>query len=80
MRSFMDKDFLLQTETAKSLYHRYAEPLPIVDYHSHLSARDIAEDRQYNNLTEAWIDTDPYKWRLMRTAGKIHHGQGYRSL
>ena len=69
MRSFMDKDFLLQTETAKSLYHRYAEPLPIVDYHSHLSARDIAEDRQYNNLTEAWIDTDPYKWRLMRTAG-----------
>ena len=69
MRSFMDKDFLLQTETAKSLYHRYAEPLPIVDYHSHLSAREIAEDRQYNNLTEAWLDTDPYKWRLMRTAG-----------
>ena len=69
MRSFMDKDFLLQTETAKTLYHKYAEPLSIVDYHSHLSAKDIAEDRQYNNLTEAWLDTDPYKWRLMRTAG-----------
>ncbi len=69
MRSFMDQDFMLQTETAKSLYHKYAEHLPIIDYHSHLSAKEIAEDRQYNNLTEAWLDNDPYKWRLMRTAG-----------
>ena len=69
MQGFMDQDFLLQTDFAQRLYHGTAEKQPIVDYHSHLSARDIASDRHYSNLAEAWLDSDAYKARLMRAGG-----------
>lgn len=69
MKAFMDEDFLLSTDTAKQLYHQYAEPKPIFDYHCHLSPKDIAENRQFKDLTEIWLEGDHYKWRAMRTAG-----------
>ena len=65
----MDRDFLLSTETAKHLYHDYAAPLPIIDYHCHLSPQEIWEDRQFENITQVWLGGDHYKWRLMRSAG-----------
>ncbi|MCC5926443.1 MAG: glucuronate isomerase [Bacteroidetes bacterium] len=67
--SFIHDDFLLQTETAKRLYHSYAKHLPIVDYHCHLSPELIAKDSQFRNLTHAWLDGDHYKWRAMRALG-----------
>lgn len=69
MKAFMDRDFLLDTETARVLYHEYAEGMPIFDYHNHLSAKDIAQHRRFRNLTELWLETDHYKWRALRTAG-----------
>ena len=78
MKTFMDKDFLLGTETAKHLYHDYAKNMPLVDYHCHLSPREIYEDRRFNNLAEVWLGGenpdgsyfgDHYKWRLMRSNG-----------
>ena len=69
MKSFMDKDFLLSTETAKHLYHDYAENQPIIDYHCHLDPREIYENRQFENMTQVWLGGDHYKWRLMRSAG-----------
>ncbi len=69
MKPFLDKDFLLETDTAKKLYHEYASSMPIIDYHCHLSPQDIAEDRVYNNITEAWLEGDHYKWRAMRANG-----------
>ena len=69
MKPFMDEDFLLQTETAKTLYHQYAAPMPIFDYHCHISPQEIAEDRRFNNLSEIWLHGDHYKWRAMRTNG-----------
>ena len=69
MRNFMDKDFLLSTETAKELFHSYAEDCPIIDYHNHLPPKDIFERRRYNNLTELWLEADHYKWRTMRVCG-----------
>lgn len=69
MKAFMDKDFLLDTETARVLYHDYAEDMPIFDYHNHLSPRDIAEHRRFRNLTELWLETDHYKWRALRANG-----------
>ncbi len=66
---FLDDNFLLYTETAQRLYHIYAKNLPIIDYHNHLSSKDIAEDRQFSNLTEIWLDGDHYKWRAMRANG-----------
>ena len=69
MKAFMDKDFLLSTETAKHLYHDYAAPLPIIDYHCHLNPQEIWEDRQFENITQVWLGGDHYKWRLMRSAG-----------
>lgn len=65
----MDKDFLLSTETAKRLYHDYAEGQPIVDYHCHVSPREIYEDRRFGDLFEVWLEGDHYKWRLMRSNG-----------
>ncbi|WP_018479507.1 glucuronate isomerase [Pontibacter roseus] len=67
--SFLDEDFLLQTETARRLYHGHAARLPIIDYHCHLSPEDIANDRRFKNLTEIWLEGDHYKWRAMRTNG-----------
>jgi len=66
---FIHDDFLLTTQAAKRLYHEYAEDVPILDYHSHLSPRDIAEDRQFANLFEIWLEGDHYKWRAMRANG-----------
>lgn len=69
MKKFMDEDFLLTTETAKNLYHNYAEKLPIIDYHCHLSSQEIYEDVRYENITQVWLGADHYKWRQMRSNG-----------
>lgn len=69
MKAFMDKDFLLNTDIAKHLYHEVAEACPIIDYHCHLAPREIYEDIRYENITQAWLGGDHYKWRLMRAAG-----------
>lgn len=69
MSRFMDKDFLLDTKMAKTLYHEYAENQPIFDYHNHLSPEDIAKHRRFNDLTELWLEGDHYKWRAMRANG-----------
>lgn len=68
-KTFLDRDFLLQTEYAQELYHKHAATMPIVDYHNHLSPKDIATNRKFNNLTEAWLEGDHYKWRAMRING-----------
>jgi glucuronate isomerase len=65
----MNEDFLLQNKTAKVLYHEYAKKMPIYDYHCHLSAALIAEDKRFSNLTQAWLAGDHYKWRAMRANG-----------
>lgn len=69
MKAFMDKDFLLETETAKKLFHNYAEVTPILDYHCHINPREIAEDRKFDNITQVWLGGDHYKWRQMRSNG-----------
>lgn len=69
MKKFSDGDFLLNTPTAKRLYHAYAENQPIIDYHCHLSAQDIYEDKKFKNISEIWLGEDHYKWRLMRSFG-----------
>jgi len=67
--SFIHDDFLLTTPAARRLYHEYAEDQPILDYHCHLSPKDIADDRQFANLYEIWLEGDHYKWRAMRANG-----------
>lgn len=62
MKKFMDKDFLLSTETAQKLYHEYAATQPIIDYHCHLSAQEICENKPAYDLTELWLLGDHYKW------------------
>ena len=69
MKAFLDEDFLLQNDTAKMLYHTYAEKMPIIDYHNHLSVKEIYEDKTYDSITEVWLGGDHYKWRAMRSAG-----------
>lgn len=69
MKQFMDKDFLLSNETAKTLYHDYAAKMPIIDYHCHINPAEIAENRQFKNITEVWLGGDHYKWRAMRSNG-----------
>ena len=69
MREFLNEDFLLYNETAQTLYHNYAKQMPIIDFHSHLSAKEIYENKQFNNITEVWLGGDHYKWRAMRTLG-----------
>lgn len=69
MKKFLDDDFCLKNETAKYLYHTYAENMPLVDYHCHLDAKEIAEDKVFESLAELWLAGDHYKWRLMRTDG-----------
>jgi glucuronate isomerase len=66
---FIHDDFLLTNKTATRLYHQYAEREPIFDYHCHLPAKDIAENRRFNNLLEIWLEGDHYKWRAMRANG-----------
>ena len=69
MKQFMDKDFLLSTDTAKELFHDYAEKAPILDYHCHIDPKEIAQDRKFDNITQVWLGGDHYKWRLMRSNG-----------
>ena len=69
MKSFLDKDFLLQTEIAKQLYHEFAKEMPIIDYHNHLIPEQIANDVNFENLTQVWLYGDHYKWRAMRSNG-----------
>ncbi len=71
MKNFLDQDFLLDTDTAKELYDKYADirKIPVLDYHCHINPREIYEDRKYNNITEVWLGGDHYKWRQMRTCG-----------
>jgi len=69
MREFLDDDFLLYSDTARTLYHAHAAGMPIYDYHCHLPVRDIAEDTCFKNVTQAWLSGDHYKWRAMRTNG-----------
>ncbi len=78
MKEFMDKDFLLETATARHLYHDYAAAMPLVDYHCHISPREIFEDRRFDNLVEVWLGGenpdgtyfgDHYKWRLIQSNG-----------
>ncbi|MCF7930304.1 MAG: glucuronate isomerase [Acholeplasmataceae bacterium] len=69
MKPFIHDDFLLQNEIAKNLYHRYAKNLPIIDYHCHLSPKEIFEDKKFNNLYDVWLSGDHYKWRLLRANG-----------
>lgn len=69
MKKFMDKDFLLTTPAAKTLFHDHAAKQPIIDYHCHINPREIAEDRRFDNITQVWLGGDHYKWRLMRSAG-----------
>jgi glucuronate isomerase len=66
---FITENFLLQTDQAVRLYHEYARDLPIIDYHCHLPPRQVAEDHQFENLTQIWLYGDHYKWRAMRAAG-----------
>ena len=69
MKAFMDQDFLLNTETARVLYHEAAKDCPIIDYHCHLNPKEIWDDIRYENITQVWLGGDHYKWRLMRSAG-----------
>lgn len=66
---FIHADFLLETDEARALYHGFAEPLPLFDFHGHLAPKDLAEDRRFDNLTAVWLAGDHYKWRAMRAAG-----------
>ena len=69
MKPFMDKDFLLETGTAKTLYHEYAADAPIFDYHCHLIPEQIATDKRFTTITDAWLGGDHYTWRMMRACG-----------
>jgi len=66
---WLHDDFLLKNKTARKLYHEFAESMPIIDYHNHLSPQQIADDSCFENLTHAWLYGDHYKWRAMRTNG-----------
>ena len=67
--NFINDDFLLETEEAKVLFHKYAKDMPIIDYHCHIDPSDIACDRTYDDITDLWLSGDHYKWRLMRQCG-----------
>ncbi len=69
MKPFMDEDFLLEGDAARTLYHDYAEGMPIFDYHCHVPPQQIAENTRFENLTQLWLKGDHYKWRAMRTCG-----------
>ncbi len=69
MKKFMDEDFLLSNETARTLFHDYASKMPVIDYHCHIIPQEIAEDRKFENITQVWLGGDHYKWRLIRSCG-----------
>ena len=68
-KEFINENFLLENDRAQMLYHSYAKEMPILDYHCHLSPKEIAENKQFENLTQVWLNGDHYKWRAMRTCG-----------
>jgi glucuronate isomerase len=72
-RPFIHDDFLLQSDEAGTLYHDFARDLPIIDYHCHLPPAEVAEDKRFANMTEAWLAGDHYKWRAMRSNGVAEH-------
>lgn len=69
MKKFLDENFLLHSSVAEYLYHEHAARMPIIDYHCHLNPQEIADDINFENLTQAWLSGDHYKWRAMRTNG-----------
>jgi glucuronate isomerase len=69
MKPFLGEDFLLESDVANELYRRFAAPQPILDFHSHLSPQQIADDHRFATITELWLEGDHYKWRAMRAAG-----------
>ena len=69
MKKFLDENFLLQSKTAAQLYHEFAAVMPVIDYHNHLPPESVANDVNFENLTQAWLYGDHYKWRAMRTNG-----------
>ena len=69
MVKFLSNDFLLQTKTAKKLYHGFAKTCPIIDYHCHVSPEEIYNNKRFSNITEVWLKHDHYKWRIMRSNG-----------
>jgi glucuronate isomerase len=69
MKKFLDENFLLQNKTAQQLYNEFARPMPVIDYHNHLPPDQIANDINFENLTQVWLYGDHYKWRAMRTNG-----------
>lgn len=69
MERFLSENFLLNTETARRLYVKYAADMPIIDYHCHVSPKEIYEDKKFENITQLWLSGDHYKWRLMRSNG-----------
>ena len=73
MKKFLDENFLLQTKTAEYLYHEHAAPMPVIDYHCHISPAQIAGNKNFDNLTQAWLCGDHYKWRAMRANGISEH-------
>src|SRR5207253_9567288 len=72
-RPFIHDDFLLDSDVARDLYHRYVEALPIIDYHCHLPVQQIAGDHRFRSMTEVWLEGDHYKWRAMRANGVSEH-------
>lgn len=69
MKAFMDRDFLLNSKTARMLFHEHADKMPILDYHCHINPEEIAKDRKFENITQVWLGGDHYKWRQMRSNG-----------
>lgn len=69
LKKFMDENFLLSNPTAIDLYHNYGKNMPIIDYHCHVSPKEIYENKQFNSIIEAWLYGDHYKWRAMRSNG-----------
>ncbi len=69
MQDFLTEDFLLSNDTARRLYHEYAEKMPVVDYHCHINPLEIAEDVQFENISQVWLGGDHYKWRAIRSNG-----------
>lgn len=69
MKNFLDDNFLLESKTAENLYHQYAKQMPIIDYHNHLQPDQIANDINFDNITQVWLYGDHYKWRAMRANG-----------
>lgn len=69
MEDFLHKDFLLSSGLARELFHSHAAKMPIIDYHCHLPPREVAENKNFKNLTDIWLKGDHYKWRLMRACG-----------